>query len=90
MDEALGMNMWTRSVQVVDKHALFTTRRTTQMQDVSRTVVSCEHQLQMKFARQPQFPQSPALITVIRSIYIHPHMAITTSCNAVTENQHEI
>lgn len=79
MGEALGMKMWTQPAQTVDNAVLFTPRRTTPLQDVSLTVVSCELQNHMTAARQPQFPQSPALITVIRSIYVHPHIAITTS-----------
>lgn len=79
MNAALGMKMWTQLAQVVDNTVLFTPRRTTSLQDVSRTVVSCELQNHTGAAWQPQFPQSPALITVIRSIYVHPHIAITTS-----------
>ena len=79
MDVVLGMEMWTQPSQVVDNTPLFTPWRTTSVQDVSRTLVSCEDQNQIDVAWQPQFPQSPALITVIRSIYVHPHMAITSS-----------
>lgn len=75
----MGMKVWTRTAQAVDKPLLYTPLRTTQMQDVSRTVVSCEHINQMTVGLQPQFPQSPTLITVISSIYIHPHIAITSS-----------
>ncbi len=79
MGAALGMKMWTQPAQTVDNAVLFTLHRTTPVQDVSLTVVSCEHQNHMSAARHPLFPQSPALITVISSIYVHPHIAITTS-----------
>ncbi len=79
MDAVLGMKMWTQLAQAVDNAYLFTPRRTTPLQDVSRTVVSCERQNQIDVACRPRFPQSPALITVIRSIYVHPHIAITDS-----------
>lgn len=75
----MGMKMCTQLARVVDKPLLCTTTRTTAMQDVSRTVVSCEHENQPDVERQPRFPQSPRLITVITSIYVHPHIAITTS-----------
>ena len=79
MSPALGTKMWTQPAQTVDNAGLFTPHRTTPLQDVSLTVVSCGLQNHMHAARQPQFPQSPALITVIRSIDVHPHIAITTS-----------
>ncbi|MHB1089968.1 MAG: hypothetical protein ACYC0U_02670, partial [Ilumatobacteraceae bacterium] len=62
-----------------DKPVLYTSPRTTPLQDVSRIVVSCGNENQMNIDWQPQFPQSPTLITVISSIHVHPHMAITTS-----------
>ncbi len=79
MAVVMGMRVWTRTAQAVDKPLLYTSLRTTPLQDVSRTVVSCEHTNQVEVGRRPQFPQSPALITVISSIYIHPHIAITSS-----------
>lgn len=79
MSAALGTKMWTQPAQAVDNPVLFTPRRTTPLQDVSLTIVSCELQNHMSAAQQPHFPQSPALITVISSISVHPHIAITTS-----------
>jgi len=75
----LGMKMWTRPEQSVDKHKPYTSGRTTPLQDVSVTGVTCGHNNQAGITKRPQFPQSPTLITVIRSIYVHPHIAITTS-----------
>lgn len=75
----VGTKMWTQVEQTVDKPALYTRLLTTSMQDVSRTVVSCGYKNQITVAPQLQFPQSPALITVISSIYVDPHIAITTS-----------
>lgn len=75
----MGMKMWTKLAEVVDKLMLCTTSRTTTLQDVNRMVVSCVKKNQILIAQQSQFPQSPALITIIRSIYTHPHVAITTS-----------
>ena len=73
------MKMWTQPEQAVDNRPLYTTRRTTPLQDVSRTVVSCGYEFETGIAEQAQFPQSPALITVTRFIYVHPHIAITNS-----------
>jgi len=78
MGTKMGMKMWTQPEQPVDKHMLYTRRRTTPMQDVSRNGVICGHKNEAGGAKQPQFPQSTALITVIRSIYVHPHIEITT------------
>ena len=79
MSAALGTKMWTHPAQTVDNAVLFTPHRTTPLQDVSLIGVSCELRNHTNAARHPQFPQSPALITVISSIYVHPHIAITTS-----------
>ena len=90
MADVMGMKMWTRSAQPVDKPMLYTLRRTTPLQDVSLNGVSCDHEIQLTIGRKQQFPQSTALITVIRSIYIHPHIAITTSHNSAMEHPYEI
>lgn len=76
---AMGTKMWTQVEQAVDKPALYTRLLTTPLEDVSRTVVSCGYKNQATVVPQLQFPQSPVLITVISSIYIHPHIAMTTS-----------
>ena len=71
--------MWTHDAQLVDKPLLYTTSRTTPLQDVPHIAVGCEYEIQTNIAQGRQFPQSPALITVISYIYPHPHIAIEPS-----------
>ena len=72
----LGTTMWATSQQPVDNQELYTAVRTTQVQDVFATPRACEDRFLMSFGVRGIHPQSTPLITVIKSLYIHPQIAM--------------
>ena len=77
--------MCTSSAQLVDKHGLSTTPKTTQMQDVASWFGACEVVTVGAIGKHTLYPQSTGLITVISSSYKHPHLTI----NSVTQGSRQ-
>lgn len=68
--------MWATSQQPVDNQELYTTVRTTQLQDVFATPQACEDRFRMSFGVRGVHPQSTPLITVIKFLYKHPQITM--------------
>ena len=80
----MGTTVWTKGVQLVDNSGLYTARITTTVQDVLRGCVECVQRFVTAFGFAPLHPQSTALITVIRPLYIHPQTTLKAQTPGVT------
>ena len=80
----LGTTVWATSQQPVDNYGLCTATRTTQLQDVFATPQACVDRFHMSFGVRGAHPQSTALITVIKSLYIHPQTTLKAHMPGVT------
>ena len=80
----MGTTVWTKGGQLVDNSWLYTARITTSVQDVVRVCVACVQRFVTVFGFASLHPQSTALITVIRPIYIHPQTTLKAHMPGVT------
>ena len=80
----MGTTVWMTSRQQVDNFQLFTARVTTTVQDVLRRGSECAQRFVTAFGFASLHPQSTALITVIKSLYIHPQTTLKANMPGVT------
>jgi len=80
----MGTTVWMKGGQLVDNSWLYTARITTTVQDVLRGCVVCVQRFVTAFGFAPLHPQSTALITVIRPLYIHPQTTLKAQTPGVT------
>ena len=80
----MGTTVWMTSRQQVDNFQLFTAWITTTVQDVLRRGSECAQRFVTAFGFASLHPQSTALITVIKSLYIHPQTTLKANMPGVT------
>lgn len=80
----MGTTVWTKGGQPVDNSWLYTARITTTVKDVLRGCVVCVQRFVTTNGFAPLHPQSTALITVIRPLYIHPQTTLKAQMPGVT------
>ena len=80
----MGTTVWTKGGHQVDNSELYTAPITTTVQDVLHWCVVCVQRFVTAFGFAPLHPQSTALITVIRPVYIHPQTTLKAQMPGVT------